>query len=37
MLECIFYFKKQIFAVANAKKRRKVSTRFGVPPNEGLE
>jgi hypothetical protein len=36
-LERIFYFKHQICAIANAKTRRKVSTRFGVPLDEGLQ
>ncbi len=36
-LERIFYFKNQICAIANAKTRRKVSTRFGVPLDEGLQ
>jgi hypothetical protein len=36
-LERIFHFKNQIGAIANAKKRRKVSTRFGVQIDEGLQ
>jgi hypothetical protein len=36
-LERIFYFKNQILAIANAKTLRKVSTRFGVPLDEGLK
>ncbi len=35
-LERIFLFKNQICAIANAKTRRKVSTRFGVQIDEGL-
>jgi hypothetical protein len=36
VLERIFHCKNQICAIANAKTRRKVSTRFGVPLDEGL-
>ncbi len=35
-LEHIFHFKKQICAIANAKARRKVSSRFGVKMDKGL-
>jgi hypothetical protein len=37
MLERIFHIKNQICTIANAKTRRKVSTRFGVPLDEGLQ
>jgi hypothetical protein len=37
MLERILHCKNQICAIANAKTRRKVSTRFGVPLDEGLQ
>jgi len=36
-LERIFHSTEQICAIANAKTRRKVSTRFGVPLDEGLQ
>ncbi len=36
-LERIFHFKNQTCAIVNAKTRRKVSTRFGLPLNEGLQ
>jgi hypothetical protein len=36
-LEPIFHFKNQICAIANAKTRRKMSTRFGVAQDVGLK
>jgi hypothetical protein len=36
-LERIFHFKNQICAIANAKTRRKMSTRLVVPLDEGLQ
>jgi hypothetical protein len=36
-LEGIFHSKEQICTIANAKTRRKVSTGFGVPLDEGLQ
>ncbi len=36
-LESIFYFKNQICTIANAKTRRKVSIRFGIQIDEGLQ
>jgi hypothetical protein len=35
--ENIFHFKNQKCAIENAKTSRKVSTRFGVPLEEGLQ
>ncbi len=36
-LERILHSTEQICAIANAKKRRKVSTRFGVQMDQGLQ
>jgi hypothetical protein len=36
-LERIFHSTEQICTIANAKTRRKVSTRFGVQMDEGLQ
>jgi hypothetical protein len=36
-LEGFFHFKNQTYAIANAKTCKKVSTRFGVALDEGLQ